>query len=336
MRICFACVVLLLSCLGLGQVVSGQTVADSLSKVDQDFSLTGEYTCLARMNHSGNQGLQVLALGDGEFQGMWYQGGLPGNGWNQSTRTVMVGQRNGDSLVLTGELNSIVVYRGLATVYDLNGVVQSHLQKVIRKSPTLNLPPPANADVLFDGTHTGNFKDGKLSEEGFLIAGTEFIPLYKDFQLHIEFKTPYMPYARSQNRGNSGVYLLSRYEVQVLDSFGLEGVFNECGSLYRTQPPAQNMAFPPLTWQTYDITFHSPEFDTSGQKIKNARITVLHNGVPVHDNYEIPNKTGAGKPEGTELFPIKLQEHGAPVHYRNIWIVNLDQPMLLNQPVCLP
>src|SRR5262249_34742326 len=80
------------------------------------------------------------------------------------------------------------------------------------------------------------------------------------FRLHLEYRTPYMPTARDQARGNSGVYIQRRYEVQILDSFGLDGAFNEAGSLYRQTPPDLNMAFPPLTWQTYDIWFTPPQF----------------------------------------------------------------------------
>src|SRR4029079_19782543 len=122
--------------------------------------------------------------------------------------------------------------------------------------------------------------------------------------------------------GNSGVYIQRRYEVQILDSFGLEGAFNEAGSLYRQTPPAQNMAPPPLTWQTYDIWFSPPTFADDGKtKTTNAHITVLHNGVPVHWHREITAKTGGGRAEGPEALPIQLHDHGNPVDSRNVWIV---------------
>ena len=131
-----------------------------------------------------------------------------------------------------------------------------------------------------------------------------------------------MPTARGQARGNSGVYIQRRYEVQILDSFGLEGVFNECGALYRQTPPDLNMCLPPLAWQTYDIWFTPPRFAADGKtKLANARITVLHNGVPVHWHREITAKTGGGQQEGPEPLPIQLQDHGNPVMFRNIWIV---------------
>ena len=133
-----------------------------------------------------------------------------------------------------------------------------------------------------------------------------------------------MPSAAGQGRGNSGVYVQRRYEVQVLDSFGLDGVENECGALYRQKAPDVNMCLPPLSWQTYDIWFTAARFDAEGNKIANARITLLHNGVPVQNDYEITGKTGAGKPEGPEPFPILLQNHGNPVQYRNIWLVVVE------------
>jgi hypothetical protein len=133
-----------------------------------------------------------------------------------------------------------------------------------------------------------------------------------------------MPYARGQRRSNSGVYIQSRYEVQILDSFGLEGKNNECGGLYKQRPPDLNMCFPPLRWQTYDITFVSPKFADDGTKLRNARITVRHNGELIHNNVEVTNKTGAGKLEASQPLPTKLQNHGDPVRFRNIWLVEHD------------
>jgi hypothetical protein len=106
----------------------------------------------------------------------------------------------------------------------------------------------------------------------------------------------------------------------------LEGVFNECGALYRQQPPDLNMCLPPLAWQTYDIWFRAARFDDEGAKTANARITVLHNGVPIHSNREIIAKTGAGLPESPEPMPILLQNHSDPVHFRNVWIVLGEPP----------
>jgi hypothetical protein len=176
--------------------------------------------------------------------------------------------------------------------------------------------------VLFDGTNTDEFHNGRITEDGLLMEGADFKRTFTDFTLHLEFRLPYMPAARGQKRGNSGVYLQSRYEVQVLDSFGLDGAFNECAALYRYQPPRINMCLPPLQWQTYDITFLSPRFNDNGDKTCNARLTVVHNGVNVHDCFDVEHKTGAGRPESPDPYPIRLQNHSDPVRFRNIWIVD--------------
>ena len=113
-----------------------------------------------------------------------------------------------------------------------------------------------------------------------------------------------------------------RYELQILDSFGLVGRFNECGSLYRTQPPYENMCLPPLTWQTYDVDFTMARYDANKTKIKPATATIRLNGVIVHEKYEIPKFNGGGG-QSDESLPgsIYVQDHGNPVHFRNIWIL---------------
>lgn len=193
--------------------------------------------------------------------------------------------------------------------------------------------PPPGAIILFDGkdasrwVHDGGKPASWPVVDGCLQVGKGSIMTrdsYRDFQLHVEFNIPPPPQgAKDQARGNSGVYLQRRYEVQILDSFGVEPpAFNGCGSLYRQRAPDRNMSRKPGEWQTYDITFRAARFDASGQKkTENARITLVWNGVKVHDDVELKDKTGAGRPEGPEPGPILLQDHGAPVRFRNLWIL---------------
>jgi len=181
-------------------------------------------------------------------------------------------------------------------------------------------------------------QDGKDIQWEIINDATKIVPKtgsimtkqdYRDFKLHIEFKVPQMPPdVKGQGRGNSGVYIQRRYEVQILDSYGLPAMNNGCGSVYKFKAPDKNVCKKPGEWQSFDIVFHAARFSGYGKnakKEKNARITVWHNGVLIHDDVEIPNKTGAGRPEGPEPGPILLQEHGNEAMFRNIWIVPLNE-----------
>jgi hypothetical protein len=297
----------------------------SLEDVDDDFRFMGEYQGQVRTPDRMKYpvGLQIVALGDGNFSGMYYSCGLPGTGWNKTDREKLEGKREGALLTLEGETTRVEMINSSPMIYDRAGAIIGELYKVHRQSPTLGVPAPPNAYTLFDGVHTNAFKDAEMTDDGLMKEGTELLSRFRDFTLHAEYRLPYMPYARGQGRANSGIYLQSSYEVQVLDSFGLEGIENECGALYRYKRPDQNMCLPPLQWQTYDLTFRSPRFDGCGNKIQNARITVLHNGVAVHDDFEVERKTGAGKQESDQLWPIKFQDHSNPVRFRNIWLIDL-------------
>ena len=188
-------------------------------------------------------------------------------------------------------------------------------------SPTIGAKPPAGAIVLYDGSNVDAWNNGHIDARGLLAAGATTKQKFTNFNLHAEFFLPFKPLGRGQDRGNSGVYLQDRYEVQVLDSFGLKGENNECGALYSQIAPKVNMCFPPLTWQTYDIDFEAAQFGADGKKSKNAVTTIKHNGVLIHDKQEIKGPTGGGKPETPNGGSIQLQGHGNPVFYRNVWIV---------------
>lgn len=212
------------------------------------------------------------------------------------------------------------------------------MQKVERSSPTLGAKPPAGAIVLFDGNNLDawNGTEGwQLLEGGVLLAtpDSKYIETkqkFKDVKLHIEFRTPFMPSSRGQQRGNSGVFFQDEYEVQVLDSYGLEGYYDECGALYKTAAPKVNACLPPLSWQTYDITYHATPVDENGNATGNPRITVLHNGNIIHNDQEIWWITGwkevdRKKPHVTAPGSIKMQGHGNFVQYRNIWAQEITQ-----------
>ena len=298
-----------------------------LSQVDHDYHIQGEY--IGSIPVAGccrPMGLQVVAKGEGQFDALIYLGGLPGNGFDGSSRLKLTGGWIDNKVVLGGEDLVILLQIGYAAVVTNNsGQRLSYLQPVKRLSPTLGARPPANAIVLFDGTNTDRLKNAKVTPDGLLEIGCETKDAYQNFTLHGEFRTPYMPLARGQARANSGFYLQKRYEVQVLDSFGLELQFNDCGSLYRFKAPDLNMSFPPLRWQTYDIVFKAPRFGSDGKRICKGQITVRHIGVLIHDRLELENKTGGGSPEGPNPLPILLQNHGNPVHFRNLWLIDHDQ-----------
>ena len=303
----------------------------SLADVDEDFQVQGEYlgSIVDERCRCQPVGLQVVAMGKGDFTAVEYEGGLPGYGWKiDGGRAKYAGKRDGDKVVLTGDKKQIEIQNGQATIKTVGEYrTLGQASHVERESGTMGACAPCGAVVLFDGTNTDKFKNGKMTEDQLLVEGTETAIGYGDMRLHLEFRLPYMPLARGQGRANSGIYVQGRYEVQILDSFGLDGEFNECGSLYRERKPDLNMCLPPLAWQTYDIWFRGPRFGEDGKKIENARFTVWLNGVPVQDDVEMPSGTGAGKRvgEGTNPLPTKLQNHSNPVRFRNIWLVETGQ-----------
>lgn len=146
--------------------------------------------------------------------------------------------------------------------------------------------------------------------------------VFGDFQLHVEFCVPADPAALGQSRGNSGVYLQGRYELQILDSFGMEATAEGCGALYKVHAPLWNACRKPGTWQTFDVAFRAPVLDTNGLVFDHARATVFHNGVMIHDNVGLHGPTrDAIDPYEAQPGPLRLEDHGSPVKFRNIWVV---------------
>jgi hypothetical protein len=294
----------------------------TVEEAGPDYAIQGEYSGEFRNDgETVTLGLQVIALGDHKFDGVAYPGGLPGDGWTGEEKfRANGGTVNGETKIKAEGHGSALIRDGEAILYSVNGEKMGALKKVERKSPTLGKAPPAGAIVLFDGKSAEHFEGGKIVMNDLLAADCETKEKFGDHTLHIEFRTPFKPTARGQERGNSGVYIQGRYECQVLDSFGLEGENNECGGIYSIAKPKVNACFPPLTWQTYDMDFTAARYE-GGKKVKNARVTIRHNGIVIHSNLELPNGTPGKNPEGEGPDVIYLQGHGNPVVYRNIWVV---------------
>jgi hypothetical protein len=314
-----------------------------------DFKVQGEY--VGEIKGGGKLGCQVIALGKGAFQAVVCPGGLPGAGWDGKSKVLMDGRLDGDKATFkpaTGKRRYLAQkpeefsatskfpppgqkdYSATVSGETMTGTTEDgksfELKKVTRKSPTLGAEPPKGALVLFDGTDIKEFTGGRLDKATKLLNtdGRDIRTKRKfnNYTVHVEFLLPYRPDARGQGRGNSGFYQVDMYEVQILDSFGLDGKNNECGGVYQLLEPRVNMCLPPLVWQTYDIDFTNAVRDESGKKVKNARITARHNGVVIHDDAELKSTTGGARkdPEGTP-GPLQLQGHGNPLQFRNIWVV---------------
>ena len=298
----------------------------SVAAKDPDFAIQGEYaesSKIGREGEKGRYGLQVVALGDGKFQAALYAGGLPGSGAESNEFVFLNGETKGNATTLKAKSGETVVITGDKATATKGKRKLFTYDRVERKSPTLGKKAPTGAKVLFGGIEMDRFSGGVKLDGELLEEGVVSLDSFGDFTLHLEFRTPYKPKTKpgSQDRGNSGVYIFNNYETQILDSFGIKGEFNFCGALYRKKPPAVNMCLPPLSWQTYDIQFTAPRFK-EGKKITNARITTRHNGVVIHDDFELDKGTGAGggRPE-KEKGQIHLQGHGNPVRFKNIWLI---------------
>ncbi|MEM6691972.1 MAG: DUF1080 domain-containing protein [Planctomycetota bacterium] len=331
-----------------------QEVAKKSSTTDITLELMGEFVgTISRDGSSKKFGLQLRTTGKRDFQALLIPGGLPGAGGEipevprpsvqeknsdlvidpnvgmspagrKAFQVVpaLVGRLSDETLILSGFDAAIFVNRDGCKFIDSEGELVGRFDRVRRVSPTLGARPPEGAIVLFNGEEPSLLSGAEVTSEGLLKEGFQIAPMIQDFDLHLEFRIPYMPMMDSQKRGNSGIYLHSRYESQVLDSFATPPLFNGLGAVYRTFPPRLNMALPPLVWQTYDIRFTAPRFLASGEKFSNARISSWINGVIVQDDVEIPNKTGHGKPEEPILLPTHIQDHNDPVRFRNMWMID--------------
>ncbi|MEM9410976.1 MAG: DUF1080 domain-containing protein, partial [Planctomycetota bacterium] len=256
--------------------------------------------------------LQISASKD-QFYVSAFQGGLPGSGWDGGK-----------------------IKHQWLNFEDLKSKLDAY-KKVDRSASTTGKSPAPNATVLFNGVDTKHWHNGAMSKR-FLKAGTRTKAHFRDFYLYLEFLIPFKPEPpiSHPHRGNSGVFALGAYEVQIADTFALNldktaweapGPLKPqntwCGSVYGIQPPRLNMCLAPLTWQSLEIDFRAARFN-NGKKTEPARMSVTQNGQLIHDNFELPRGTGGG-PSGpraeVEEGPIVLQNHNNPNLFRNIWIV---------------
>jgi hypothetical protein len=331
--------VLLSSCMG---PVAVDPITEARMGLEKADPYMGDWEGSWELNDGSDSGplaTQVIALGKGKYTAKI----MTAFDTREKPIAVLEGQRDGVMVRFEGQgeyqynqfqIKAAINEGKFSGTFAGDASGSFLMEKVVRVSPTMGEKPPAGAIVLFDGRNFKQWKHTKPSDDdsihwkllrngamevrkgkGSIVTREKF----NDFKLHVEFRTPFMPDARGQARGNSGVYLQERYEVQVLDSYGLEGKDNECGGIYKIGAPLVNMCAPPTQWQTYDITFYAPSSERN-----NAQVTVVHNGVTIHDELTLPRPTGGAldsdvnKPGG-----IYLQDHGNPVQFRNIWLVEL-------------
>ena len=220
------------------------------------------------------------------------------------------------------------------------------MNKIVRLSPTLGRKKPEGGIDLFPDNSLELWEHEKSKPATWKVLDAGVVECFskkkgnknggsirtkkhfKSCELHLEFKMPYLPGNTGQNRGNSGLFIHSKYEVQILDSYGLEGDWRQCGALYKLSPPKVNMCAPPEQWQTYDIVYQAAQFDESGVPLSKPKMTVKHNGFLIHNQQVLfdenaTKKTMSARSPSNEPGFIQLQDHGHAVQYRNFWIREL-------------
>lgn len=231
---------------------------------------------------------------------------------------------------------SLVVACGVISAQYLCG--DEYLSGKVWPEPKVITPgdnggPPSDAIVLFDGHDMSKFNGGekwKVSDGVATVhgGGVSSKQGFGSCQLHVEWAAPAEVKGSGQGRGNSGIYLQGRYEVQILDSYENKTYFDgQAGSIYKQWPPLVNACRKPGEWQTYDIIFDAPKFDANGKLSKPGHVTVLHNGVLIQNHAELIGSTAWDRPPAYEAhadkLPLTIQDHGNPVRFRNIWIREL-------------
>jgi len=364
--------------LGLVAALAGEIRAQPLSKADEaaakklfdvqaigvELKLQGEYH---GKDGEKRVGIQVVARGDKSFHALVLEGGLPGDGWDGGRYGLLESGPLADGRVEFRSPNEA----GTSAVLDDNGLTLKRgdrkilLKRMERKSETLGRQPPKGAIVLFGGEkpNLDAFEERKDIEgmtaptmfDGHMMAGAVTKRRFRDFALHVEFMTGWEPQNIPWRRADAGIYMLSRYEVAIGDSFGfdfdLSGATSSnrpklldngsktskfpavksksdprvCGSVFTYPSRVPNPCLPPLVWQTLDIDFKAPRFDDKGKRTSKAVISVKLNGHQIADKLEINGPTPHGfKGPETADGPIWFEAFGRRVLYRNIWVV--EQP----------
>jgi len=301
-----------------------------------DDGIMGEY--VGKWRPTGGQAAEAFARVIGQGKGTYLVRLFTSHDW-ASKFGELTGTADGKRVDLAGQLAGAEAKGTLegGEVLVVEGAKGEFEGKYhVRKSPTLGKAPPPGAVVLLPyepGRKTTleqwQNQNWKLQDDGSVLVSGGNNVSKKEFgsvRLHVEFRCPYQPAARGQGRGNSGVYLHGKYEIQVLDSFGLEGKGNEAGAIYGVAAPKVNPALPPTRWQTYDVVFRAPDVADDGSVTKPPVFEkVEFNGVLVHENAKVTKTTTAGmKGKTREQGPLMLQDHGNPVRFRNIWYVPLE------------
>lgn len=248
------------------------------------------------------------------------------------------------SLAASSLLLTLMPIRGAAqepTHWPPNSPDRPHPPVVTVLPAETPVAPPSDAIVLFDGANLAAWMAADSGPAKWVVRDgyVEVNPgsrsmltrqAFGSIQLHLEFATPTPPSGEGQERGNSGVYLMSHYEIQVLDSYdNVTYADGQAGAVYGQTPPLVNPALPPGQWQVYDIVFHRPIFNADGSVERDAHVTVFYNGVLVQDHTDIWGWTvheeeARYRPHADKL-PLLLQDHGNRVRYRNIWVRELPE-----------
>lgn len=311
----------------------------------------------------GKQTAQIVALGKGMYQGAFtaYDGG---ESQSETFRFVISGTLTDSGVVFEQKINlgeTLGTFEWGATAKDglLKGRYSNNrnyigtftLKRVELKPEQVGTEPLPGAVVLFDGTgldrwtrHGGGSTAWKLVDGALQVgrnAGRsqpEHLvcrETFRDAQIHLEYRTPFLPEARGLERGASGVFVQGRYEIQVLDSFGQPRVRDNFGALadddsagavFKRAAPLENVALPPREWQALDITFTAPELKPDGAVQRPGTLTVVHNGTVIHNALKLEEPTsGAPIQDLTTPAGLILEDAGQPVEFRNIWMVRLDQ-----------